>query len=82
MLLKWLRACFLGDMEVIESYCLGDSHFQTNVFDNVENLNIFYIHITYFVFCTLTSYTHYMQINAKSYTWDCVCCLIWPSLIA
>ena len=45
-----------------------DSHFQRNVIDNVEILNTFYIHITYFVFCTLTNYTHYMQINTKSCT--------------
>ena len=82
MLLKWLQACFLGDVGVIESYSLGDSHFQTNVIDNVKNLNTFYIHITYFVFCTLANYTHYMQINTKSCTWDFVCCLIWSSLIA
>ena len=45
-------------------------------------LNIYYLHITFSVFCTLTSSTHYTQIFAKSSTWECECCLIWPSLIA
>ena len=49
MLLKWLQACFLGDVGVIESNSLGDSHFQTNVIDNVENLNIFYIYIYIYI---------------------------------
>ena len=31
----------LGDVGVIWCTYLGDSHFQTNVIDNVENLGIF-----------------------------------------
>ena len=55
----WLQAYFLGDMRVIWCNSLGDSHFQTNVIDNVENLLEYYLHISYFVFCTFTSCTHY-----------------------
>ena len=76
-----LQACFLGDVRVIGCNSLGDSHFQTNVIENVEHLITFCLHITYFVFCTLTSCTHYMQINVEFCTCDCVCYLIWPSLI-
>ena len=68
----WLQACFLGDVRVIGYNSLGDSHFQTNVIDDVGNLFNYYLHITYFVLCTLTSYTHYTQIFAKVYTYDCV----------
>ena len=76
-------ACvFLGDVRVVGCNSLGYNCFQTNVIDDVENLSKFYLHITYLVFCTLTNCTHYTQIIAKSSTWDCVCCLIWPSLIA
>ena len=78
----WLQACFLRDVRVICCNSLGDSHFQTNVIDDVENLLEYYLHISYFMFCTLTSCTHYMQIVAKSCTWKCVCCLNQPSLIA
>ena len=77
----WLQACFLVDVKVIWCNSLGDSHFQTNVIENVEHLITFCLHITYFVFCTLTSCTHYMQINVEFCTCDCVCYLIWPSLI-
>ena len=66
----------IANMRVIGCNSLGDSRFQNNVIDDVENLSNFYLHITYLVFCTLTSCTHYTQINAKSCTWDCVCCLI------
>ena len=76
-----LQACFIGDVGVIWYNFLDDSHFQTNVIDNVENLFNYYLHITFFVLCTHTSCTHYTQIFAKSCTWDCVCCLVWPSLI-
>ena len=78
----WLQACFLGDVRVIWCNSLGDSYFQSNVIDNAENFLEYYLHITYSVFCTLTSSTHYRQIFAKSSTWDCVRCLIRPSLIA
>ena len=50
--------------------------------DDVENLFDYYLHITFSVLCTLTSCTHYTQINAKFCTLDCACCLVWPSLIA
>ena len=62
----WLQACF--------KWCnsLGDSHFKTNEIDDVENLFDYYLHITFSILCTLTSCTHYMQIFAKSSTWDCV----------
>ena len=77
----WLQVCLLGDVRVIWCNSLGDRHFQTNVIDNVENLFNFYLLITYFLFCILTSCTHYTQIFAKSSTWECVCYLIWPSFI-
>ena len=54
----WLQACFLGDVRVIWCNSLGDSHFQTNVIDNVENLFDYYLRITFFVLYTLTSCTH------------------------
>ena len=50
--------------------------FASNVIENIEHLIIFYLHITYFVFCTLTSFTHYMQINVEFCTCDYVCYLI------
>ena len=68
----WLQACFPGDVRVICCNSLGDSHFQTNVIDDVENLFDYYLHIIFFVLCTLTSCTHYMQIYAKLNTYDCV----------
>ena len=61
----WLQVYFLGDVIIIWCNFLGDSHFQTNVIDDVENLFDYYMHITYFVLCTLISCTHYMQIYAK-----------------
>ena len=67
-----LQACFLGDLWVIWYNSLGDSHFQTNVIDDVEYLFDYYLHITFFVLCTLTSCTHYTQIFAKFCTYDCV----------
>ena len=63
----WLQACFLGDVGVIWCNFLGYSHFLTNVIDDVENLFDYYLQYTFFVLCTLTSCTHYMQINAKYY---------------
>ena len=69
----WLQACFLRYVRIILYNSLGDSHFQTNVIDDVENLFDYYMHITYFVLCTLISCTHYMQIYAKlSIYWLCV----------
>ena len=64
--------CFLGDVRVICCNSLSDSHFQTNVIDDVENLFDYYLHIIFSVLCTLTSCTHYMQIYAKLNTYDCV----------
>ena len=49
----------LGDVAVIGRPSLGDSHFQSNVIDNVENFLEFYVHIKYFVYCTHASYKHY-----------------------
>ena len=61
-----MQACFLGDVRIIQYNFLGDSHFQTNVIDNIENLFDNYLRITFFfVLCTHTSCTHYTQINAK-----------------
>ena len=61
---KWLKAYFLEDVRVIECNSC-DSHFQTNmIFDKVENLLEYYLHITYFMSCTFHG----------------VCYLIWPSL--
>ena len=68
----WLQACFLGDVGVIWCNSLGDSHFQSNVIDDVENLFEYYLHITFSVLCTLTSCTHYTQIYAKLSTCDFV----------
>ena len=59
-------------MRVIWCNSLGDSHFQTNVIDDVENLFDYYLHITFFVICTLTSCIHYTQIYTKLCTYDCV----------
>ena len=61
----WLQACYLGDVGVIWCYSLGESHFQSNVIDDVENLFDYYLQLTFSVLCTLTSRTHYTQINAK-----------------
>ena len=55
-----------------ESYMIGDTHFQTNVIDDVENLFDYYLHITFSVLCTLISCTHYTQIFVKFYTYDYV----------
>ena len=42
-----LRACFLGNVRVIRYNSLGDSHFQTNVIDDVENLFDYYLHSSF-----------------------------------
>ena len=68
----WLWACFLRDVRVIWSNSLGDSHFQTNVIDDVENLFDYYLYITLSVLCTITSCTHYTKIFAKFCTYDYV----------
>ena len=65
MILEIIASMFLEDVRVIRCNSLHDNHFQTNVIDNIENLNKFYLHITYFVFYTLTSFTHHMQIKAN-----------------
>jgi len=57
--------CFLGNVGVIWCNSLGDSYFRTNVINDIENLFNYYLHITFFVLCTLTSCTHYTQIFAK-----------------
>ena len=67
-----MQACFLGDMRVIWCNSLGDSHFQTYVIDDVEIVFNYYLQITFSIFSTLTSCTHYMQIFAKFCTYDCV----------
>ena len=64
----WLQACFLGYVSVIWCTSLGDSHFQANIIDNVKNLFDYYLHNTFSVLCTLTSCTHYTQVNSKSCT--------------
>ena len=51
---------------------LSDSHFQTNVIDDVENLLDYSLYITYFVLCTHNSCTNYMQIFPKFCTYDWV----------
>ena len=68
----WLQACFLRDVRVIWCNYLGDSHCQSNVIDDVENLFEYYLHITFSVLCALTSCTHYKQIYAKLSTCDFV----------
>ena len=78
----WLQACFLGYVGVIWCNSLDNSHFQINVIDDVENLFDYYLQFTFSVLCTLTSCTHYTQIDAKYCIQDSVCCLIWLSLIA
>ena len=77
-----MQACFLRYVRIILYNSLGNSHFQTNVIDFVENLFDYYLYITFSVLCTLISCTHYTQIFAKLSTWDCACGLIWSSLIA
>ena len=67
-----LQVCFLKDVRVIWCNSLCDSHFQINVIDDVENLFDYYLHITFSVLCTLTNCTHYTQIFAKLYTYDCM----------
>ena len=61
----WLQVCFIRDVRIICCNFLSDSHFQTNVIDDVENLFDYYLHITFSVLCTLTSCTHYTQIYSK-----------------
>ena len=68
----WLQACFLGDVGVIWCNSLGDSHFQTNVINDVEILFNYYLHITFYGSHTLTSCTHYTKIFYKHYTCDSV----------
>ena len=68
----WLQACFLRDVRVICCNSLGDSHFQTNVIDDVENLFDYYLYIIFSVLCTLISCTYYTQIYAKLSTYDFV----------
>ena len=77
----WLQAYFLKDVRVIWSNFLGDSHFQTNVIDDIENLFDYYLYITLFVLCTLISCTHYKKSLLNSIRMI-MCWLIWPSLIA
>ena len=80
-LLTWLQACFLGDVRVIWCNYLGDSHFQTNVIDDIENLFNYYLHITFYVSHKLASCTHHTQILLNS-VHMIGCWLNWPSLIA
>ena len=68
----WLQACFPVDVKVIWCNFLGDSHFQTNVVDDVESLFDYCLHITFPVLFTHASYTHYTQFFAKFCTYDCV----------
>ena len=67
MILEIIASMFLEDVRVIRYNSLHDSHFQTNVIDNIENLFEFYLHITYFVFVHILV-TNYTQIFAKSST--------------
>ena len=76
----WLQACFLRDVRVICCNSLGDSHFQTNVIDDVESLFDYCLHITFPILCTHTSYTHYTQ-SLLNFVYMIVCWLIWSSLI-
>ena len=68
----WLQACFLEDVGVIWCNSLGDSHFQTYVMNNVENVFILCLHITLWVSHTLTICTHHNQNLVKFGTCDCV----------
>ena len=72
MILEIIASMFLEDVRVIRYNSLHDSHFQTNVIDNIENLFNYYLHITFYVSYTLTSCTHYTQIFVKLCTYDCV----------
>ena len=76
-----MQACFLEDVRVIWCSSLGDSHFQTNVIDDVKNLFNYYLHITFYVSHTLTSCTHHTQ-SLLNLVHMIVCWLVWPSLIA
>ena len=67
----WLQTCFL-DVGVTGCNSLADSHFHTNVIDDVEILFNYDLHITFYVSHRLTSCTHHKQIFIKHCTCDCV----------
>ena len=50
----WLQACFLGNVRVIRCNTLGNSHFQTNVIDDVQKF--VWSLSTYHILCTLYTY--------------------------
>ena len=72
MKLTWLQAFILGDVRVIWCNSLDDSHFQTYVMDNIENVFILCLHVTLWVFHALASCTHHKQNFVKPCTYDCV----------
>ena len=78
----WLQACFLGDVRIIRCNFLGDSYFQTNVIDNVENLFDNYLHITFFLCFVHILVAHTTHKSMLNYVHEIVCCLVWSSLIA
>ena len=57
-----MQACFLRDVGVIWYNFLGNSHFQTNVMDNVESVFILYLHVTMWVSHALAGCTHHKPI--------------------
>ena len=54
----WLQACFLGDVRVIYCNSLGDSHFQTNVIDEVKNLYLIHLLVAHTTRESLLNYVH------------------------
>ena len=77
-----MQACFLGDVRIIQYNFLGDSHFQTNVIDNIENLFDNYLRITFFLYFVHILVAHTTRKSMLNYVHEIVCCLVWPSLIA
>ena len=69
----WLQACFLGGVRVIWCNSLGDSHFQTNVMNNVEIVIDYYLHVTSHVSHAVTSCTHYTSYSLLNLVHDSVC---------
>ena len=71
--LRWLQACFLGDMRVIWCNSLGDSLFPTYVMNFVKIVVDYYLHINSHVSQAITSCTHYTSYSLLNLIHDIVC---------
>ena len=71
--LTWLQVFILGDVRVIWSNFLGDSHFQTYVMNFVEIVIDFYLHITSHVSQVFASYTHYISYSLLNFVHFIMC---------